>query len=754
MSYPGNTSLAPEIQQRILATFEQTIELAGKGNHQEALLGCDFILRLDPLFDPARKLQSRLEQTEGSVDVSDLAPEEDGAVGETSFSDLENLSLDTQVEPIASAASKTESIDPSASNPASTTPAEATAASSTSSTSSPPLPESESPASPDASDSAAEAQAPEEATPASESTPASGNNDSSALASRLEVLLADRRFDEIKSALAQAPPEVQSAPPVPAVLERVQEAAEAEPYVRNFLDRAREAKASGDEAEASRLLDKARALDAEHPGIAEIEAMEATTPPPEGEAAEAAAGASQAPPQPSPSGSNLDEGIDLSAQSVSEDDDPRISELLKEGQTAFDQTDYQGAIDAWSRIFLIDIDHAEANRRIELARKMKAEGEREIEQIFHEALAHADAGETDEAAAGLKKVLELSPGHMAAREALEGLEAGETPAATQETESDSDIDLGLSDLDLSDSGTSEAAPPLKHQILVPPEPGEELATGSEETAPTTVAVKSSGARRRFFAIGFVVLAAVVVAGWFLYANRGHLFHNTSTAAAPSATALDPIAHAKELAKQGKTEMALSMLRRMPPSDSRYSEAQVLIAQWEAASKPQQPAQPTGPSAAELATRDDWLASARSSVKDGEFLVASEWLAKAASIAPLAGDGAKLKATCDEQLAPIKSEIDLFRQGEWELALPRLWRVHQSQPGNRTVTRLIVNSYYDLGVRDLQREEIKDALSKFNEAVKLAPADATLQRLVSFCETYRQRQPDLLYQIFVKYLPFR
>jgi hypothetical protein len=35
----------------------------------------------------------------------------------------------------------------------------------------------------------------------------------------------------------------------------------------------------------------------------------------------------------------------------------RIDELLAEGQASFERSEHQAAIDAWSRIFLIDIDH-------------------------------------------------------------------------------------------------------------------------------------------------------------------------------------------------------------------------------------------------------------------------------------------------------------------------------------------------------------------------------------------------------------
>ena len=108
--------------------------------------------------------------------------------------------------------------------------------------------------------------------------------------------------------------------------------------------------------------------------------------------------------------------------------DRRIRELLDEGQTAFDAGDPQGAIDAWSRIFLIDIDHQEASRRIEAARKLKAENERQVEEIFHDGLAQLEAGDAAGARRAFQRVLEIQPGYFAAREYLQQLDAGTVPA--------------------------------------------------------------------------------------------------------------------------------------------------------------------------------------------------------------------------------------------------------------------------------------------------------------------------------------
>jgi hypothetical protein len=72
MSYTGNPSLAPAVRDRILGTFEHTLELASRGNRHEASLGCDFILQMDPQFGPARALQERLSEGSGPVEVGDL----------------------------------------------------------------------------------------------------------------------------------------------------------------------------------------------------------------------------------------------------------------------------------------------------------------------------------------------------------------------------------------------------------------------------------------------------------------------------------------------------------------------------------------------------------------------------------------------------------------------------------------------------------------------------------------------------------
>jgi len=59
-SYAGSAALSPEAREKVLQTFRHTLSLAQSGKADEALLGCDFILKMDGRFAPARALLEAL----------------------------------------------------------------------------------------------------------------------------------------------------------------------------------------------------------------------------------------------------------------------------------------------------------------------------------------------------------------------------------------------------------------------------------------------------------------------------------------------------------------------------------------------------------------------------------------------------------------------------------------------------------------------------------------------------------------------
>src|SRR5262245_23544513 len=271
MSYSGNPSLSTEVKQRILSTFDQTMELAREGNRQEALLGCDFVLRMDPQFQPAHLLPERLRSGEGPVPVDDLknspAAAARAAMPDDPFGDLDHLSLD--------------------------------------------LPE----------------QLPDDST--------------AYLRDELQTLLEQRRFQDLLATAEREQSTIAFHPELRRIVGAAQERMEAEPYVLKFLESARQAQQAGQHDEVGRLLDKARSLDPDHPGIAVLERTRGASVAP---APAAIALPAVELPAPFPA-TTMPVSLDFSVGDS--ESDRRIQELLSEGQTAFDAGDPQGAIDAW-----------------------------------------------------------------------------------------------------------------------------------------------------------------------------------------------------------------------------------------------------------------------------------------------------------------------------------------------------------------------------------------------------------------------
>lgn len=704
MTYAGNPSLSPDVRQRILGTFDQTLQLAGEGSRQEALLGCDFVLRMDPQFEPARLLQDRLKAGTGPVQVDDLrgGPPPAPPPLDDPFGNLEGLDgLDL-----------------------------------------PDLPG------------------------------GLGAGGEAGLRSELQGLLDQRRYQELMATAQREQAAVMADPELQRIAGEAQERMEAEPYIQKFLASARQALQSGQAAEVGRLLDKVRALDPGHPGLAELEAGTA-----------AAAPALPAPVQfpASLQTPGLPPSFDLGGGLGVGDSESqrRIRELLDEGQAALDRRDPQGAIDAWSRIFLIDIDNQDAARRIEAARRLKAENERQVEEVFHEGVSLLEAGDAAAARLSFETVLQLQPGHFAAGEYLQQIASGAVPHLKPAGLRDVPVippepPLPLpSELDLADS--------LREEILVPPEPSEGAGgKGAKKGGSHAAGSRSGGrtggegrARRLFLLVGGAVLVLAMAGAWLLLQNRDRLFPNSTpeTEAGDSAAqpAQSPIERATGLQKTGKTAMAVAQLKRIPPNDPQYAEAQRLIAEWEGRTSPEPaamavpaaegvgeapaPAVPAAPSENAL-RRQELLAAARRAYGERRYLRAFSGFQQAAASGALEGEDARLLEDSKRRLAPIAQEIDLFRQHEWEFVIPRLWRLREENPEDRDIAQLIADSYYNLGVRDLQRADASKAAENFQEALNLQPNDPVIRRHLQFAQTYEELPKDLLYRIYVKYLQFR
>src|SRR5438874_12294721 len=75
-TYLGNASLSSAVKERVLNTFQQAITLFKQGRTDEVVQGCGLILRMDPMFDPAKKLLEKARNPSAPIDVDALLPAE------------------------------------------------------------------------------------------------------------------------------------------------------------------------------------------------------------------------------------------------------------------------------------------------------------------------------------------------------------------------------------------------------------------------------------------------------------------------------------------------------------------------------------------------------------------------------------------------------------------------------------------------------------------------------------------------------
>ena len=741
-SYSGDPSLSADLKERIQKTFAQSLDLASAGSREEARLGCDFILRMDPKFSLAQALIERLE-SEGAVEVTDLregrieapAPPREGFELDdaSEISDFDELEFEVPAATVA-------------------TPIE-----------------------------------PQPATAVAQPMADSG------LAAAMEELVGQRDSRRVIELAEKHKEEVAASPRLRKLVETAYSLLESEPYVRDFLDKARLAIQEGNAADAHQLIEKARSLDPEHPGIAQIEQAQGFYDDParrmgarrEGVEIESeptmpsgvASGAnetlfepsSMVPPMPPTEPSPPQPAAPPAEGGGGASGDSRIQELLDQGQTAYDNDDYQSAIDAWSRIFLIDIDHEEAARRIEEARGRKAENERRVEEVYQEALTAFDSGDRERAKTLFQQVLELAPNHLASREYLGQLERVEAPAAAAPppppagpAESADPPAPSRSIDDILNQDLPDLS--LEEEIFEPPTAAAQAPAAGPAPRPSSPrprVTKSGRSISTFLYIGGAVLVLVAALGYLAWDQREKWFPN-STTDAEEAAAAEPSAveRAQALYDSGKKRAAARLLEMLPEDDPDSLEAQELLASWEAGPEGDEEAPEQveegeeGISLTRLVRYQELLDRARQAFLDREYLLAERYFSRAALIRELPPEDARSFQLAQQQLEPLSQQIELFEDDDWQYLLPTLWSMLESEPDNRDVIRLIVDSYYNLGVRDLQRGKADLASQKFREAQRLRPEDAEVQRHLAFSETYTQRPKDLLYRIYIKYLPFR
>jgi tetratricopeptide (TPR) repeat protein len=700
-TYPGNASLSSAVKDRVLSTFQQTLALYKQGRSAEVVEGCTLILRMDPMFDPAKKLLEKTRNPNSVVDVDSLMPSTE--------------------DPLREARAAMAARDFQRANDLTT-----------------------------------------------------------------EVLRDDFTNEEAR-----------------AINDTAREKIEAAPFVEQFIRKAGTFVSQGNVAAARAELEKARALDGEHPGISRAAESLSTpqpaasftsgpspsfvvdAPPPAAPAAGRstaqatdfgftfeedkpttseptfsgfsfdAPSPAPAPAAPSFGGFSFDAPAAPSAGSFDfapaatqpgGDDQRKIEQYLADGDRAASSGNYQQAIDLWSRIFLIDVTNDEASSRIENAKSKRRENEAKAEALLAAGEKAFNARDNDTARDKFNEALRLDPGNLTANEFLERMTAAAptpfemplTPPPRREP-ANAPQRGDIFDDDALMSGSYDSLRPPDGPPATPAPAKKAVKT---KAAPATTSTRSSSTGVLLTIAAVVIVAA---AGWFLWSK-----YMSKPAYDPSTTQA-VFVQANSLAKRQHYDQAIALLGDVKPSDPQHDKALEMIADLQ--HKKAQAAQMVNGRPAAV-VYDENIAAGRTAFDAHDYDAAKTAFDAAARIKPLPADVATLYTTASQQAGKLEVAKALFKERRYQDAVTNLEPLLQADPQNQSLRRMLIAAHFDLGATALQEEHLPDAMREFDEVVKIDPNDEIAKRSRTLAERYSGQPKDLLYKIYVKYLPLR
>ena len=432
-------------------------------------------------------------------------------------------------------------------------------------------------------------------------------------------------------------------------------------------------------------------------------------------------------------------GFSTAPEPAGGDEQRKIQQYLTDGDRAASAGDYQQAVDLWSRIFLIDVTNDEASQRIEKAKAKRREIESKVEALI--AAGELAFGQDKEAArAKFNEVLRLDPGNVAAHDYLERMSTTDAAPGAPGRESPfmppaPDRDL-FADDDVAMSGSYDS---LKPRDAVPTK---KVGKATNATAAPAPARRGSSMGVIATIAGVVIVAAL---GWFVWSK-----YMAKPAYDPSATH-STIHQAEALARRGHYDEAIARLQDVKPADPQHDKVLEMIADLQ--NKKSQAAETINGRPARV-VYDESIAAGRASFDSHDYDAAKKAFDAAARIKALPSDVQPIYDAASQQSARLEGARSLFADQKYKDAIANLDPLLQADPKNQSIRRMLVGAHFNLGAAALLEERIPDAMREFDDVLKNDPNDAVAKRSKEFAERYSGQPKDLLYKIYVKYLPLR
>ncbi len=721
MAYPGNQELSAEARQRVLTAFHQVIAKLQDGRRDEALIGLEFVLRLDPSFGPAGHLQEQLARG-GDVDLADILTLLQGGTS----AEIDQILVDA-VEDFndrrfdAARVNALRVIGELPGHP------EARALLS------------------QIDDAVKRSNQVEQYL--GRAREALGGGDAQGAAEFVMMAQAlDPHHPGISDALATLEQASQRQPPAspPPLHEEAQEAApvevEPEPEDGGFSFSFDEAPADGGTAFGAFSVDKEPA----GPSLEEPAGSPAWET--DGDAPDAFSFGAEPAAEP-PAGGAVDADVaDLFSDdgevhprgggapgpAAAASDSQRLQELLKQGRELYDAEHFQEAIDVLSRVFLIDPGHDGATHLVEEARARKDEIDRKAEHLLYEAQDAADAGRIEEALRLVDEVLVLQPGHLEALALKDRLaSAGSAPAAPAEAAAPApapapDIDSG-------------------DELFALPEiePAAEIGVGAVGNGPVEPLTVRPEPTRRTPPWRIIALAAggllVLLVGVFF----GSQLLSSGADEGPGAGVDTVLRQAQELYQQGRAQEAVHLLQEYPASGLDQARVARRLAEYQKALAPPTPTPiPSQLPAAEKALDAGRLLNAYSLVLDGlkQF--------------PHDSGLVQLRERILQHEPLMASLVRASEAGDSATALAVTRELAERHPANPEFQNELNRHLFNVGVQELRGYNLTGAAVHLQELARRRPEDAEVSRILDFIEKYKTRPADMQLKIFIASLSLR
>jgi tetratricopeptide (TPR) repeat protein len=152
--------------------------------------------------------------------------------------------------------------------------------------------------------------------------------------------------------------------------------------------------------------------------------------------------------------------------------------------------------------------------------------------------------------------------------------------------------------------------------------------------------------------------------------------------------------------------------------------------------------------------EESIAAGRAAFEAHDYDTAKKAFDTAARIKTLPADVKPMSDAAAEQSARLEGARSLFADQKYQETIATLDPMLQADPQNQSIRRMLIGAHFNLGAAALQEERVPDAIREFDEVLKNDPNDTMAKRSKELAERYSGQEKDLLYKIYVKYLPLR